>query len=98
MKYSESHKVNLIEVISLEKHIVRKYVDRLAICRIDGERLGWEELQEIKSEILGVDVIAIEVYPAHSKVVNLRHTRHLWYGSIITFAVLSCCVHPEFVD
>jgi len=74
---------------------VRVYVDRLAIYRLDGERLTWEEVQRVKTEFWG-DKAAIEVYPADAEVINLRHTRHLWSTTDIEDTVNLCCVHPEF--
>ncbi|WP_210268951.1 DUF7694 domain-containing protein [Brucella intermedia] len=40
--------------------------------------ITWEELQELKNEYFGPDVVAIEVYPPHSNVVNSLPMRHLW--------------------
>lgn len=85
----------LIEVRELELHRVRIYKERLAISRNDGQRMTWEELQEIKQLIWG-DAICVEVYPAADAVVNLRHTRHLWSSPSLTAAVIDSCRHPEF--
>jgi hypothetical protein len=74
---------------------VRVYKDRLAISRNDGDRLTWEELQKVKQEVWG-DAVCIEVYPAESDVVNLRHTRHLWCTPEIETLVSRVCKHPEF--
>lgn len=78
-----------------EEHNARIYEDRLAIWRKDGERLTWEELQQVKQMIWG-DSIAVEVYPPQYAVKNLRHTRHLWRSDEITQAIQSTCSHPEF--
>ena len=52
---------------------------RLLVERTDGkDGIGWDELQRLKSEYLGPDVVAVEVYPAESDVVNERNRRHLW--------------------
>lgn len=40
--------------------------------------LKWDDLQEIKNEIWGEDVAAIEVYPPAAQVVNNLAIRHLW--------------------
>ena len=40
--------------------------------------ITWDELQELKNEYFGPDVVAIEVYPPHSNVVNSLPMRHLW--------------------
>lgn len=77
-------------------YLIREYDNRLAVSRDDGERMTWEELQTVKSRLWGGGRIAIEVYPADSKVVNLRHTRHLWCGVEIARVVRAKCQHPEF--
>ncbi|OYR25665.1 DUF7694 domain-containing protein [Brucella pseudogrignonensis] len=40
--------------------------------------ITWDELQELKNKYFGPDVVAIEVYPPHSNVVNSLPMRHLW--------------------
>jgi hypothetical protein len=87
--------IGLLKTHYLEAHVVREYANRLAIQRHDGERMAWEELQAIKCSIWG-DRVAIEVYPAQSAVVNLRHTRHLWWSPDLELAAVSGCRHPEF--
>jgi hypothetical protein len=84
--------IGLLKTHYLEEHIVREYADRLAIQRHDGERLTWGELQAIKCSIWG-DRVAIEVYPAASVAVGLRHTRHLWWSPGIELAAVSGCRH-----
>lgn len=76
-------------------HRVRFYEGRIAVSRVDGERLTWDELQAVKRQTIG-DVTAIEVYPPKRMEVNLRHTRHLWYGPEVTRFVDKNCRHPEF--
>jgi len=95
MKWTERANEGLQDVRILPEHRVRCYSNRIAISRNDGNRLTWEEVQRVKCEILG-DMICIEVYPAEKDVVNLRHTRHLWFDYAITSAVKSVCRHPEF--
>ena len=73
----------------------REYVDRLAIWKVDGQRLTWEEVQEAKTLIWG-DRVAIEVYPKNTDVVNKRHTRHLWSTPSLILVVEALCRHPEF--
>ena len=89
--------VGLLEMRTLGEHNVRVYADRLAIWRKDGQRLTWEELQSVKCAVWG-DRVAVEVYPAQSNVVNLRHTRHLWSGPRLTEAVEAECKHVEFAN
>lgn len=43
---------------------------------LDG--ISWDDLQRIKNEALGADVIAVEVFPAEDQVVNEVNMRHLW--------------------
>lgn len=95
LPYHRRAAVGLIGEIITGDHGVRIYANRLAVCRCDGERLTWEELQSVKQEIWG-DRVAIEVYPAQNDVVNLRHTRHLWSTPSIIDVVIEDCRHPEF--
>lgn len=52
----------------------------LVIERIDKQpiRAKWDVLQQIKDDILGEDVCAIEIYPPIQDVVNEVNRRHLW--------------------
>ncbi len=43
-----------------------------------GDRIGWDVLQEIKNDLLGPEVEAVEVYPAAEDVVDEANLRHLW--------------------
>lgn len=95
MSFRNKSSVGLLQIKHLEEHYVRVYSNRISIWRKDGERLSWEEVQKIKCEVIG-DTIAIEVYPADIEVVNLRHTRHLWFGEEITKTVFLECHHEEF--
>jgi hypothetical protein len=92
-KESISYKVariDLLSVLESDIHVVRVYKDRLAIWRKDGQRLYWDELQKVKEDI-APGTIAIEYYPPSYKVVNKRHTRHLWFVDDIKHK------HPEFL-
>ena len=40
--------------------------------------IGWDELQDIKNELVGEGCVAIEVYPPADRVVNNLPMRHLW--------------------
>lgn len=59
----------------------------MEVMRSDGKPInGWDQLQEIKTIILG-DVEAVEVYPRSGDVVNHVNARHLfapkvsmWFG------------------
>lgn len=87
--------VGMLREINSGDHLIREYENRLAIWRKDGARMTWEELQGVKQAIWG-DRVAVEVYPAASDVVNLRHTRHLWSTNEIANLVTESCRHPEF--
>lgn len=95
MNWREKSNDGLLKVHSIGDYRIRRYVNRLAIWRKDGQRLTWEELQEVKSNIIG-DKVAIEVYPRDIDVVNKRHTRHLWFSDSIEEIVNKICRHPEF--
>lgn len=83
-------RAGLLCVLSDEVHWVRVYESRLAIARHDGQRMTWEELQDVKQQVWG-DSPAVEFYPPEHAVVNLRHTRHLWrYAGRLP-------EHPEFL-
>ncbi|MEL8055059.1 MAG: hypothetical protein AAGK66_02800 [Pseudomonadota bacterium] len=40
--------------------------------------ITWDELQAIKNDQIGENVIAIEVYPPENEVINKGNVRHLW--------------------
>lgn len=51
----------------------------LQIWRQDGQPIHrWEDLQRIKSELVGKRAEALELYPRESRVVNQAHVYHLW--------------------
>lgn len=56
------------------------YWKRLSIRRIDGREIreAWDELQRIKSEVVGPEKWAVEVYPAEVELANVANMRHLW--------------------
>lgn len=54
-------------------------IPHLRVWRRDGrDGISWDELQAVKNEALGPEVVCIEVYPAASQVVNELPVRHLW--------------------
>lgn len=91
----ERSRIGLLRTLNFAEHKVRVYDNRLAIWRIDGQRMTWEELQDIKQQVWG-DVLAIEIYPPAKAVINLRHTRHLWHTSDLQDIIAEECIHPEF--
>jgi len=54
-------------------------LDQLSVQRFDGKPVeGWDDLQQIKTDIYGPEVEAVELYPDEDRLVNLGNTRHLW--------------------
>jgi hypothetical protein len=54
-------------------------VIHLSIKRIDKQPIhDWRDLQKIKTELLGAEIEAIELYPAESRVVDTANQYHLW--------------------
>ena len=46
--------------------------------------ISWEDMQQIKNEIWGEDVVAVEMFPPEDQVVNSGNYRHLWRWLSIT--------------
>lgn len=95
MRWRDKANIGLIEEKSVGSYRVRIYTNRLAIWKNDGGRLTWEELQKVKQEIWG-NRVAIEIYPSDKDVINLRHTRHLWWTEELENTVKQICKHEEF--
>jgi hypothetical protein len=95
MNWKQKAQIGLLKTKRNHEYTIRMYSDRLAISRKDDAVMSWEELQNIKQNLLG-DAFAIEVYPPADEVVNLRNTRHLWFGLGITATVEAYCRHAEF--
>jgi hypothetical protein len=54
-------------------------VDHLMIRRHDeGTSVSWADKQRIKDELIGVDRVAVEVYPARADLVDDANMYHLW--------------------
>lgn len=52
---------------------------RLRIQKRSGrDGITWDVLQQIKNDVLGEDVWAIEIFPPTSELVNEINARHLW--------------------
>ncbi|CAB4130435.1 hypothetical protein UFOVP119_59 [uncultured Caudovirales phage] len=62
--------------------LVDRYADgsaHLSIRRDDrGAARDWRHFQQIKNDILGPEVEAVELYPAESRVVDEANQFHLW--------------------
>ena len=60
----------------------REYEDgvvHLSIRRNDrGPARDWRHFQQIKNQLLGEEVEAVEIYPAESRVVDAANQYHLW--------------------
>ena len=95
MRWHEKASVGLLAELVLGSYKVRKYENRIAISRVDGDRLTWEQVQMVKQAVWG-DRTCLEVYPPESSVVNLRHTRHLWHSPQLEQIIKAQCIHPEF--
>ena len=51
----------------------------LSIKRIDNQPCrDWRDFQQIKNELLGAEVEAVELYPAESRRVDAANQYHLW--------------------
>lgn len=54
-------------------------IRHLKVSRANGRGgIPWEDLQDLKNEALGEDVLAVEVYPPSHLVVDETNMRHLW--------------------
>ncbi len=54
-------------------------IDHLWIRRHDGERVrSWADLQRIKTDLLGPDRVAVEVFPPEAELIDQAHMLHLW--------------------
>lgn len=51
----------------------------LSIKRIDRKTIfEWRDIQEIKTELLGAEVEAVQLFPAESRLVDTANQYHLW--------------------
>ena len=70
--------------------------DHMFVEREDGGpiRCGWDTLQAIKNEYLGVDACAVEVFPPESEVMNDVNRRHFYLVSPAKVPSLFRCDNP----
>jgi hypothetical protein len=55
------------------------FARHMKVQRTDGKPgISWDELQRLKDEYLGPDILAVELYPPTNQVVNDLNMRHLW--------------------
>lgn len=69
----------------------RKYSEHIThavVCRKDGDIVTWAEKQMIKNELFGNEMVAIEIYPKQSELIDDDNVYHLWLGDKITDIVL----------
>jgi hypothetical protein len=70
---------NVYSVMFYEKPSDWGLIDHLMIRRHDtGTDVPWVDKQRIKDELLGVDRVAVEVYPARGDLVDDANIYHLW--------------------
>ncbi len=95
MNWYEKSRIGLLDIVKVDDYSVRVYADRIAIQSSKNDAISWEVLQRVKNKVIG-EVFAIEVFPAEeSEVVNLRNTRHLWFGPEVD-KIKDVIKHPEF--
>lgn len=70
----------LVQRFEVNPEVVRLTINRTWV-KPDGEwedGITWDELQDIKSALGFGDLLAIEIFPPQSAVVNDANMRHLW--------------------
>lgn len=66
------------DVYQVQKREMTEWIN-LSIRRIDREPIrDWRDMQEIKNQLLGAEVEAVELYPAESRLVDTANQYHLW--------------------
>lgn len=89
-----------IRVLRSKHFLVQVYAEAEGMTRLSvsrtipghngwGDKITWDELQQVKTEACYGERDAVEVYPPDFDVVNVANMRHLWVypeGSIIPFA------------
>ena len=93
-KWIEKARAGQLRAERIGDYVIRVYADRIAIQRHSNEPISWEILQDIKKQVVG-DVVAVEIFPIDSAVINLRNTRHLWFGPGVN-SITEMCKHAEF--
>lgn len=53
-------------------------VEHVCIRNKDSTDIPWSEKQRIKNELFGKDVVAIEIFPKESELVDEANMYHLW--------------------
>lgn len=65
------YQVNVLRLPEGLVHLSIKQVDKGAVH-------DWRDLQRIKTELLGPEVEAVELYPAESRLIDTANQYHLW--------------------
>ena len=74
MSWGDSYRAQVVETVTRVG-----MVQHLRVWRHDGRGgIPWDDLQAIKNDMLGEDVMAIELYPPQSDMVDEANIRHLW--------------------
>ncbi|TCX51947.1 MULTISPECIES: hypothetical protein [unclassified Dehalobacter] len=53
-------------------------IEHVCIRNADNTDIPWAEKQRIKNELFGKEVLAIEVFPAESRLIDQAGMYHLW--------------------
>ena len=64
--------------VSYLEHRTFGQITHLWLRRHDSTPMGWTEMQRIKNEILGENILAIQVFPPQKNVVDAANVYHLW--------------------
>ncbi len=77
------HSRHFLVQIYIKPKAIRISISRVSAYK-DGEwknKIEWEELQTIKSDIGYGNRVAVEIYPKDCDIVNLHNMRHLWIAT-----------------
>ncbi len=53
-------------------------IRHIAMCRTDGDKMEYLEKFDIKNELFGDDVKAVEIFPPKNELVDDKNVYHLW--------------------
>lgn len=73
-----------IDFVSGKDIVYAIYDVDLGLLRVEHleDNLDWEDLQEVKNQVLGEDVTCVEYFPQQGIVFNEASTRFLWVLSV----------------
>lgn len=85
------HRVWKNNVYVVQAFLKPEGITLLMVRRNDAEPIrSWSDMQRIKNELMGIDRVAVEVYPRERDVVDEAHMYHLWVypeGYILPFGL-----------